>query len=128
MSQHPNFGDFIKENKTLVKEYVETQISIVRLEAIRTASKTSGYFMWIVISLFLFFLIAIFAGLVLGFWLSDVTGSFIKGFGITTIIMILIVIILALLRKTLFVNPAVKAIISHFHDNDDEHKTPPASL
>ena len=127
MSQHPNFGDFIQENKTLIKEYVETRIDIVRLEAIRTASKTSGYFVWIVISLFLFFLIAIFAGLVLGFWLSDLTGSFIKGFGITTLIMVVIVIVLALLRKTLFVNPAVKAIISHFHGDDDE-QSPKTSL
>ena len=115
--------EFIKENKTLLKEYVETRIEIVRLEAIRTASKTSGYLIWIIISLFLFFLIAIFAGLVLGFWLTDLTGSYIKGFGITTLIMIAIVVILALLRKALFVNPAVKAIIGHFHVDDDENKT-----
>ena len=48
MSQHPNFGEFIKENKTLLKEYVETRIEIVRLEAIRTELIDDGvHVMWV---------------------------------------------------------------------------------
>jgi hypothetical protein len=120
MNQPENLGNFIRENKSLFKEYLETRLDIYRLQAIRAGSKSAGYLVWILVSIFLLFLVAIFAGLVLGFWLSDLTGSFIKGFAITTGILVFIVILLALLRKSLFVNPVVRKVIDQLSDDDTE--------
>lgn len=126
MNQPDNLGDFFRENKELLKVYVETKSEIFRLQAIRIFSKSMGLLAWMVIAAFLAFLILIFAGLVLGFWLSDLTQSYVKGFGITTGILVLFFIALAVFREKLFVNPIIKNIIVRareevrMRDRDDE--------
>ncbi|MDP4261303.1 MAG: hypothetical protein Q8941_02120 [Bacteroidota bacterium] len=120
MPETENLGSFFKENKKLVREYLDTRLEIYKLKIIRIFSKSAGYFIWIIISLFLLFLFIIFLGLVTGFWLSDLTGSYVKGFGLTTLFILVVILVLAFLRKTLFVNPIIRAIISRASDNDDE--------
>ena len=68
------------------------------------------------ITIFSLLLVMIFLGVVLGLWLSDLTGSYIQGFGITTLIFIFILAILAIFRKSLFVNPVIKVMISKLQD------------
>jgi hypothetical protein len=117
-----NFESFFSENKNLVKKYIETRLNIYRLSLVKTISKAAGYFFWIIISVFLFFLFIIFSGLVTGFWLSRITGSYTIGFGITTLIVLLLIIILALFRKALFVNPVIKAIIGQTNIGQEEEQ------
>jgi amino acid permease len=124
MSDSENLGSFFKENKNLVKDYFETRLEIFRLSAVRTVSKSAGNFVWIIISLFLLFLIILFAGLVLSFWLSDITHSFIEGFGITTILLLIIFTVLIIFRKKWFVDPIVQMIVERStEDLDDEDET-----
>ncbi len=116
MSQPENLGSFINENKILAKEYLETRLEIIRLKGIRASSKAMGLFIWILISIFSLLLVMIFLGIVLGLWLSELTGSYIQGFGITTLIFIIIVAVLAIFRKSLFVNPVIKGMITKLQD------------
>jgi hypothetical protein len=111
MNQPENPGGFLREMKNILKEYLETRIETYRLRGIRFFSKTVGYSFWIIISLFLFFLIIIFGGLVTGLWLSELLHSYVKGFGLTTLILMAIFILLALFRKQLFVNPIIRMVI-----------------
>jgi hypothetical protein len=111
MNHTDDLGSFFKENKPLLKEYLETRLEIFRLQAVRLISKSAGYLVWILISMFLFFLIMLFSGIVLGCWLSGLTHSYVKGFGLTTLIFVIIFVLLALFRKTLFVNPLTQNII-----------------
>ena len=120
MTEKDNLGSFVKENKKLLKDYLDTRLEIFKLKMIRLFSKSAGYLIWIIISLCLSFLLMTFIGLVIGFWLTDVTGSYIKGFGYTTLIMLGIIVILALLRKTLFVNPLIRIVIRQITDASDE--------
>lgn len=115
-----NLGSFFKENTKLLREYFETRLKIYRLHAIRLLSKSAGYFIWIIISLFLFFLFIIFLGVVLSLWFSQMTRSYIAGFSITTGIIFLAIILLALFRKILFVNPIIKTFISQSEESIDE--------
>lgn len=123
MSQPDNLGGFIKENKNLLKEYWETRLEIYRLQGIKAFSKTAGYFIWIIISLFLAWLLIIFVGLVLGFWLSDLTGSYVKGFGITALIILLKIVLLAVFRKPLFINPIIRGLLKK--TQEDTSSAPP---
>jgi hypothetical protein len=124
MPDSENLGSFFRENKNLVKDYFETRLEIFRLSAIRTVSKSAGNFVWIIISLFLLFLIILFAGLVLSFWLSDITHSFIMGFGITTIFLLIVFTVLIIFRKKWFVDPIVQKIVERStEDLDDEDET-----
>ena len=122
MSDKENLGSFFKENKKLAKSYIETRAEIYRLRAIRLLSKSAGYFFWIIISLFLLFLFIIFLGIVTSLWLSNITGSYLAGFGITTLAFLIIIIILTLFRKVLFVNPIIKAFIHHSQEEPAEEE------
>jgi hypothetical protein len=120
MVEPENLGSFFKENKSVLKEYIETRLEIFKLQAIKVSSKSAGYLVWIIVSLFLLFLIAIFSGMTLGYWLSSLTGSFIEGFGLTALFMLLLFVVFAIFRKKIFVNPVVKTIIQSSMEEMDE--------
>ena len=122
MSQPDNLGAFISENKALVKEYLETRMEIYRLQSLRVFSKSAGYFAWIIVSLFLAFLIVLFTGIVVGFWFSTLFHSYIEGFGLVTLLLLGLFLLVAIFRKSLFVNPVIQSIIKRSRDEvkDDE--------
>ncbi len=126
MSQPDNLGAFFAENKTLLKEYLETRMEIYRLQSVRLFAKSAGYFAWILLSLFLAFLFLLFSGLMIGFWFSDLLHSKVKGFGLVTLLILVVFILLALFRKALFVDPVVQSIIQRSREETSE-ETPPAS-
>jgi hypothetical protein len=111
MPETETFGSFFQETRKLAKEYLDIRLETYRLMLIRLFSKSAGYLIWIIVSLCLVSLFFVFAGLATGFWLSEITGSYTKGFGLTTLIVLTVVILLALFRKALFVNPIVRKII-----------------
>ena len=122
MNQPENLGAFIKTNKTILQDYLETRMEIYRLQGVKAASKAIGYLIGLLVSLFLVFLVIIFLGLVLGFWLSDLSGSLIVGFGLTSLIMVFFVFLLVIFRKSLFINPVVKKMISQLHEEDNQEE------
>ncbi len=111
MTKSDNLDSFFKENKRLLREYLEIRAEVYRLRFIRVFSKLAANFIWMIISMFLIALLLIFLGLVTGFYFSEVTGSYSKGFGIATIILILVIFLISMLRKVLFVNPVIRAVI-----------------
>jgi hypothetical protein len=121
--QQENLGSFFKENARLVKEYVETRLEVYRLRMIRLAARSAGFLIWFVISLFLVFLLIIFSGIVLSLWLSDITGSYIAGFGITTLILFILILLLTAFRKALFINPIIRSFIRKQEEEKNEENT-----
>ena len=111
MAQPDNLGDFIKQNKDLFLKYLETRFEIFRLQAIGLCSKTIGSVIWLLIALFFALLIFVFTGLVLGFWLSELLNSYVKGFGLATLLLIALLLILTIFRRSLFVNPIIRQLI-----------------
>lgn len=120
MSQPDNLGSFISENKALLKEYLETRMEIYRLQSLRVFSKSAGYFAWIIVSLFLAFLILLFSGLLLGFWFSSLFHSYVKGFGLVVLLLLLVFVLLAVFRKALFVDPVIQSIIQKSREESEE--------
>lgn len=111
MPDTETFGSFLRENKKLVGEYIEIRLNLYRLQLTRAFSRSAGYLLWILISLVLLSLFFVFAGIVTGFWLSALTGSYVKGFGITALLVLFILGILTLLRRALFINPVIRSVI-----------------
>lgn len=111
MTETQDFGSFIKENKKLVRDYFDTRLEIYRLRAIRLLARASSYLLWIIVFLVLLSLFIIFGGLVTGFWLTELTGSYVKGFGLTTLLILALIILLALFRRVLFINPIIRLLI-----------------
>jgi len=122
MGENESIGSFLKNSKSLLKDYIETRLEIFRLSSIRTISKSAGYFVWIIVSLFLLFLIVLFAGVTAGFWLSQLMDSYVKGFGVIVIVLILLFAVLAFFRKKLFVEPFMQIIIDRANEELDEEE------
>lgn len=118
MNNPKNFQEFLDENIPLVKEYVETRSAIYKLKAVRTLSNVFGLLIWLVISAFLFFLVLIFIGLVLGFWFAEMTGSLASGFGIATLLLMVMIVLLALFRKQFFIYPLIRIFIQTMTSNE----------
>lgn len=107
---------FFSTNRRLLKEWLEAKLEVYKLKLVRITARAAGHTIWIIVLLFLFFLLTIFLGLTAGFWLSQLTGSHIKGFGIVTLAIVLLIVLLALLRKKLFVDPFIRSIIGKMND------------
>ncbi|MFN5333762.1 MAG: hypothetical protein ACK5BV_01070 [Bacteroidota bacterium] len=123
MSTTQNIQDFLDENVALIKDYLETKTDIYKLKAIRSSSVILGSLVWIIISAFLFFLLFIFIGLVLGFWFSELTNSFTIGFGLATLLIFVVMLLVALFRKQLFIYPMIRIFIKMMtegHTNEEK--------
>jgi hypothetical protein len=120
MAETDNLGSFFKDSKPLLKDYAETKLEIYRLQAIRLVSRSAGFLVWVLIALFLLFLIMIFSGIVLACWLSGLLHSYVLGFGITTLILVVFFILLTVFRKALFVQPVMQAIIKKTNEEEDD--------
>lgn len=119
MSKAEDFGEFISENKDLLKDYFETRMEVYRLQAVKTFSKTTGLVLWVIVLIFLLFLVMAFIGVVLGFWFSALFNSHVLGFGLATLIMMIITGLVAFFRRQLFINPIIRWVISDSGNNDE---------
>lgn len=119
MSQSDNLNSFFSRNKVIVKDYINTNIELFRLRAIRIASKSVGTLVFIMVAMFFGFLILLFSGLVLGFWLSEKSGSYVSGFGYATLIMIGLLLIIFFMRNILFINPILSMMLDKMQEDPD---------
>jgi hypothetical protein len=119
MSQPKNIQEFFDENVSLVKEYIETKTTVYKLKATRTLSTILGTLAWFILSAFFIFLLFIFIGLVLGFWFTELTGSFVYGFGLATLSLVLIIFLLTIFRRQLFIHPLIRIFINVMTNDDD---------
>lgn len=111
MEKSPNLWEFLEENKAQINEYIELRIQLFSLQFIRKSSTIAGMLIWLMVLGAMAFLISIFAGLTLGWWLSSIFNSPVIGFGLTTLILGFITLVLVLLRKQLFIHPIIRIII-----------------
>jgi hypothetical protein len=118
MSKPEDLGSFITESRDLITDYFETRLEVYRLQAIKAFSKTVGLIIWAILAMFLLFLVIIFAGLVLGFWLSELLNSQVYGFGLTTLILIGVIALLTVFRRQLFINPIIRGIIKQTQSDE----------
>jgi len=121
MSTKSTFGDFIKENKGIAREYLDIRLEILRLQLVKMFSKSAGYFVWTIVSLLLLLLFMLFVFLIAGFWLSELTGSIITGFALTAVIILVTAAVITLLRRILFVNPIIRNTIRHLEKEKEEN-------
>ena len=111
MSEPQNLGSFIAENKDLLKEYLETRMEIYRLQSMRVAAKSAGMIAWIFLSLLLGFLFILFAGLMVAYWFAGIFHSYVKGFGMVALIILIVFVVIAVFRRAIFVDPVIQSII-----------------
>lgn len=121
MQTQNSAGSFFADTRKLIKDYIDIRVRIIQLRATRLFAKAAGNIAWMLVLLFMVFLLCIFIGLTMGFYLSSVTGSYTAGFGFTTLFILLLVLLLVMLRKRLFIDPIIKTVIKSLNDKKDDH-------
>jgi hypothetical protein len=121
MSQPDNLGSFFAENKTLLMEYLETRLEIYRLQSLRLFAKSAGLFAWVLLSLFLAFLFLLFGGMMVAFWFSGMFHSYVKGFGLVALLILVIFVLVTIFRRALFVDPVIQSVIQKSKEEDEDH-------
>lgn len=111
MDNKEDFKGFYRENKALVKEYIDLRMKLLRLQGIRMASQSLAILALILILSVMFLFVMVFLGLALSAWLAQYMGSEIIGYLITTGIYLLFMLLVYLFRRPLLLNPFIRMFI-----------------
>jgi hypothetical protein len=111
MDTQQNFKGFYRENKSLVKEYIDLRFRLFRLQGIRLASKALALFALVMILTVMSVFALIFLGLSFSAWMAELTGSVALGHLLTAALLLLIMALAVIFRKPLLLNPLIRLFI-----------------
>jgi Zn-dependent protease with chaperone function len=114
--------DYISQYFARIKEYIETEIDLVKLKMTQRVGGVlgivfSGFFM-----ITLFHITVVFIGVWVGLIFSEALESTIKGFGITVLFYVVWLVVSLVFSKQLLVRPLSKIITSAMLDQEEEEK------
>lgn len=118
MQTKETFFSFFSENKTLLKEYLDTRVEIIKLQGVRTLSRTISVVMVIFIISLLCLSILLLLGITFAFWIASISGSNIIGFASAGGLFILFLLLFIVFGRGMVQNQVIKRIIQ---DSMDEH-------
>lgn len=113
--------NFFVESKKLLEQYVNDKILLFKLEMSKKAATTAASLVnGLALGLFALFAL-VFISITLGFVFSELTGSFILGFGIVSAIYVLLVVGIIVGKKWL-TRKVSNAVISSIYSKKKEAK------
>ncbi len=104
------------------KEYVDTQVELIKLKAIAKTSRILGAVILDIMKVILVLIIVFFFSLALGFYLGELLGSYALGFLATGCIFIAILLILRLVEPRLedmFMNLTIRKVLGKLNEEED---------
>jgi hypothetical protein len=120
MSSKETFFSFFSENKALLKEYIDTRIELIKLQGVRTLSKTISVVMIIFIISLLCLSILLLIGITFAFWIASVTGSNIIGFASAAGLFILFLLGFLVFGRGMVQNQVIRRIIQDTMEETEE--------
>ena len=121
MPTSENLGDFYKENKKLVSDYIETRIELLKLKSIKLLAKTLSVLILISLVSFMMLFFVLFLVISFSWYMADKLGSATLGFLCGGGIFLLLIIFSVAFRKVLFLNPLIR-IFLHASTQEDEEE------
>ena len=118
MATDDNLGDFYKENKKLVADYIDTRIELLKLGAIKITAKTLSALLLIALISFMVLFFLLFLVIAFSWFMADQLGSATLGFLSGAGVFLFIILISIVFRKALFLNPLIRIFI-HIGTDDD---------
>ncbi len=120
-TENPNdLGQVVENFQQLIGEYIALKKRIAKLTIIQYLAKAGGAILESLVSIVLISIVLVLAAITGALWLSSKTGSYISGFGLMTVFVLIVGIIIHLLRKILFVNPIVHRLVRKLHAGSEE--------
>ena len=120
MSSKETFFSFFSQNKALLKEYIDTRLELIKLQGVRTLSRTISAIMIIFIISLLCLSILLLIGITFAFWIADVSGSNIVGFASAAGLFILFLIGFIVFGRKMVQNQIIKRIIQDSMDDSED--------
>ncbi|NIG52374.1 hypothetical protein [Chitinophaga sp. Cy-1792] len=117
-----NFSDYFKQTGKVAKDYLETRLDILKLQAAGKLSKALGLFFSVLMAFLLFFFVIVFLGMLVAFWIGEKTGSFTIGFTCASGLFILLFVAIILFRKQLIERPLSKLLITVLIDELEDRE------
>ena len=103
-----------------IQQYFETEKELLKLRIIKEVAGLLGIVFSAVFIIMLFHIAIALLGLWLGFWMSSLLGSFSYGFGATSLIYAVWLVISVVYRKTLLIKPFTSMVVSAMTDVDKD--------
>ena len=107
------------------KVYLETRVEYTRFYLLEKTSKLVADIITNTFMIICFILAFLFAIITLALFLSELIGSFAAGFGIVTLLLVLIAVVVMLAKEkveTAVINIAIKKYFTKLADKEDEEK------
>jgi hypothetical protein len=111
----------LAEITAALKSYVNTRFDLMKLTLLQKITRAGTYMLSFVSILVSLFSILIFLMFAFSFWYGEKTGSLSTGFLISAGIFLVLMIVIFLLRKSIFSNPLIR-IFSHILFTDEDNK------
>jgi hypothetical protein len=105
-----------------ISDYFKTQRSLVVLKFIRVIANLAGRFTWMITMVFLFFLLLVIICIILGSWLTRLTGSIEAGYGIVAFLLLVLILMVTRFRRALFIDPVARALHQQIISNEESKK------
>ncbi|NBO58448.1 MAG: hypothetical protein EBU73_05850 [Chitinophagia bacterium] len=115
-----NLGDFYKENKKLVSEYIDTRIELIKLGTIKTLAKTLSALILVGLISFMMLFFLLFVVIAFSWYMADQLGSAALGFLCGGGVFIAILLLSIVFRKALFLNPLIRIFLHASTEEDEE--------
>ncbi|MET3113150.1 hypothetical protein AAKU52_000871 [Pedobacter sp. CG_S7] len=121
-NKEKNIEDILSD----AKDYIETRIEYARLSMVEKASKIFADLLTSATVMICFMLAFLFGSVTLALFLSDVLGSFSRGFGCVSLIYLIFAIVVYLTKdkyiEKAIVNMAIRKYFDKLADKEDEEK------
>ena len=109
-------------------EYLHARLQLTKLQAYEKIARITGIvFSFLIISLLACFTI-LFAGLMLGFVISDLVHSNAIGFSVIGVAFIILFIFLVMKRETILEKPIAEKVIKELFEEPEDDDTPEESF
>jgi hypothetical protein len=103
-----------------IKDYIQTEIELIKLNFAEKLSKVLSNFLAIIILIWVLLLSILFASISLAFFIGERIGKMSIGFFIVSLIYLLIAIVSWYLRERLIRIPILNGILRQLFDNENQ--------
>ncbi|MBV8254635.1 MAG: hypothetical protein JO154_18685 [Chitinophaga sp.] len=117
-----NFSDYFKQTGKVAKDYLETRLDLLKLQAAGKLSKALGLFFSVLMAFLLFFFVIVFLGMLVAFWIGEKSGSFTLGFTCASGLFIVFFVVIIFFRRQLIERPLSRLLITVLIDEIEERE------
>lgn len=121
-----NFSNYFNQTGKVAKEYLETRLDLIKLQAAGKLSRALALFFSLILAFLLFFFVIVFLGMVLGFWIGEMTNSYTIGFSCSAGLFVFLLLVIMWFREPLIQRPLsnmlIKEMVSEMEIEEKEEE------